>query len=657
MAEIILTPADDIVADIALLSSGDKAILTPGTYTVAGNILYNNIEVYSEQGVIINATGPFWLNTVTTSLFTGHAVINSGRIDVTCTSGIFEAARVESTEFIFNGSMDINVGYLGVDVNTTKKVVISIDEFVGNYTHTPSAIGESAFIYIGNWQGTLLKVDGDQCELKLNIDNVANNVGNAVVEIHNSLADVFIGNARPGNLFKADDASQVTISMNGMPIELEAVDVGISEITITGSLRNSLLVHSDITIKDFTIRSNDFSIEGSVPVNVSVASGVDTKTLLSRIGDNVNLVAITESGGGTPTVHNDLTGRSAANAHPISAITNLQTTLDGKEDGLGSPATSGDLLASTNTGTRYWVTPGGGGVTVHNNLTGRSAADTHPISSITNLQPELDGKENGLGTPTSNGQVLASTTGDSRYWATLNTDLTRNDSLVVGTTATDALNTLKSDIGDVATDLSDHELDLANPHAVTKAQVGLSNVDNTSDLNKPVSTAQQAEIDTKEDALGNPATNGYILASTTSGVRSWVAQSGSGSPSSIYYGTKRTTSTYQVNMNSTEIDGYFGGNKVRSVKFFVNVIYQPSAFIDKTLMVQFTGTFDGTTEYYTAYLVTTGMFQAINGFTANCIFYAPGGATFTLLRVEVIEPNLGTIVNCAEITAVVEGVV
>lgn len=40
-----------------------------------------------------------------------------------------------------------------------------------------------------------------------------------------------------------------------------------------------------------------------------------------------------------------------------------------------------------------------------------------------------------------------------------------------------------------------HVSDKANPHGVTKAQVGLGNVDNTSDANKPVSTAQQTAID------------------------------------------------------------------------------------------------------------------------------------------------------------------
>lgn len=35
-----------------------------------------------------------------------------------------------------------------------------------------------------------------------------------------------------------------------------------------------------------------------------------------------------------------------------------------------------------------------------------------------------------------------------------------------------------------------HTSNTSNPHSVTKSQVGLGNVDNTSDVNKPVSTAQ-----------------------------------------------------------------------------------------------------------------------------------------------------------------------
>lgn len=47
--------------------------------------------------------------------------------------------------------------------------------------------------------------------------------------------------------------------------------------------------------------------------------------------------------------------------------------------------------------------------------------------------------------------------------------------------------------------LSSHTSATNNPHSVTKSQVGLGNVDNTSDANKPVSTATQTVLDSKLD--------------------------------------------------------------------------------------------------------------------------------------------------------------
>jgi hypothetical protein len=48
-------------------------------------------------------------------------------------------------------------------------------------------------------------------------------------------------------------------------------------------------------------------------------------------------------------------------------------------------------------------------------------------------------------------------------------------------------------------ELEEHESDTTNPHAVTKDQVGLGNVDDTADIDKPVSTATQAALDLKAD--------------------------------------------------------------------------------------------------------------------------------------------------------------
>lgn len=52
---------------------------------------------------------------------------------------------------------------------------------------------------------------------------------------------------------------------------------------------------------------------------------------------------------------------------------------------------------------------------------------------------------------------------------------------------------------DTTDKLNTHVLDYDNPHKVTKAQVGLENVDNTSDINKPISTATQNALDEKLD--------------------------------------------------------------------------------------------------------------------------------------------------------------
>ncbi len=59
----------------------------------------------------------------------------------------------------------------------------------------------------------------------------------------------------------------------------------------------------------------------------------------------------------------------------------------------------------------------------------------------------------------------------------------------------------QTSIDKVVSDLSIHEADINNPHQVTKAQVGLGNCDNTSDKDKPVSTAQRNAIDDASSIL------------------------------------------------------------------------------------------------------------------------------------------------------------
>jgi hypothetical protein len=53
--------------------------------------------------------------------------------------------------------------------------------------------------------------------------------------------------------------------------------------------------------------------------------------------------------------------------------------------------------------------------------------------------------------------------------------------------------------------IADHIADKDNPHEVSAADVGLGNCDNTSDLNKPISTATQAALNLKADKTEIPS--------------------------------------------------------------------------------------------------------------------------------------------------------
>ena len=63
--------------------------------------------------------------------------------------------------------------------------------------------------------------------------------------------------------------------------------------------------------------------------------------------------------------------------------------------------------------------------------------------------------------------------------------------------------------------IQDHIINILNPHNVTKAQVGLGNVDNTSDLNKPISTATATALNLKANIV-SPTFTGTVSGITKS---------------------------------------------------------------------------------------------------------------------------------------------
>ena len=118
-------------------------------------------------------------------------------------------------------------------------------------------------------------------------------------------------------------------------------------------------------------------------------------------------------------------------------------------------------------------------------------------------------------------------------------------------------------------------------------------------INNTLSTVQmfgnvQAQINAREAALGNPSTNGYILSSTTAGVRSWVPFAGGGTLNSVsinslngFAGTAVVTTGNAAITLRTSVTGILIGNGTAI-----------SAATEMTDYIGITGAADGDTIVY-----------------------------------------------------------
>ncbi len=78
-------------------------------------------------------------------------------------------------------------------------------------------------------------------------------------------------------------------------------------------------------------------------------------------------------------------------------------------------------------------------------------------------------------------------------------ELTSHSGRLSSVEALAGANSFAVQVNDAA--ITSHTSNTSNPHSVTAAQVGLGSADNTSDADKPISTATQAGLDGKQDLL------------------------------------------------------------------------------------------------------------------------------------------------------------
>ena len=309
----------------------------------------------------------------------------------------------------------------------------------------------------------------------------------------------------------------------------EYVDTAVSGATFDASLAAGIGLNWNAT-------TDQFDIDGSVATESYVDTAVDAHnndtTGVHGILDTANLATKTYADDAVSTHSSDTTG-----VHGIADTADLATKsyADSAVDTHSADTTSVHGITDTAALATKTYADGAASAAVSNHSS--DATNVHGIADTADLATK----------------TYADTAGSSAAATAVSThNLDTTD--VHGIADTSALATTTATASAISTAVSDHNLDTTNVHgiadtsllatksyadtaeadaitaagtaadskvaaavaALTKSSVGLSNVDNTSDANKPVSTATQSALDLKANLAAPTFTGTVVLPSTTS---------------------------------------------------------------------------------------------------------------------------------------------
>jgi hypothetical protein len=355
-------------------------------------------------------------------------------------------------------------------------------------------------------------------ELLLGSDELSNSL-NSIVEINNAI------NNDP-NFYTTITTSIATKANDNNVVKLSgSQNVGGQKSFTTGITLNGTDLNTRLTSDESTLSSHTSSIS---TINTNVAnlqsktnamtfnSGTNTLTMNENI-----VVALDESLNGNVTI-----GNASSDLLVVNSGTTFNSTVSGLTKtmvGLGncdnvsdankpvSTATQtalnlkANLASPTFTGTVSGISKTMVGL---GNVDNTSDA-SKPVSTAQQTALNLKANQTSLDTTNTNVTALQTKTNAMTFNSGTNT-LTMNENVIV---ALDEFLNGNTTIGNAGTDtLTVNSATAFNGSVtgLTKTMVGLSNCDNTSDVNKPVSTAQQTALDLKA-TLASPTFTGAVI--------------------------------------------------------------------------------------------------------------------------------------------------
>ena len=188
-----------------------------------------------------------------------------------------------------------------------------------------------------------------------------------------------------------------------------------------------------------------------------------------------------------------------------------------KLDGATTSTTELNYVTGVTSAIQTQLTANAGAVSTHAARTDNPHSVTKTQVGLGNVDNTSDATKNTAVATLSNKTLTSPKVNEDVVLSATATELNKLDGATASTTelnyVTGVTSAIQTQLTANAGAVSTHTARTDNPHSVTKTQVGLSNVDNTSDASKPVSTATQTALNLKAN-IASPALTGTPTAPT-----------------------------------------------------------------------------------------------------------------------------------------------
>lgn len=296
------------------------------------------------------------------------------------------------------------------------------------------------------------------------LNTKAQSIVGGINEVNSHVGDISqLSTSEKTSLVTAVNEVKEEVSAISDPYEINLTNLLSAEDSESISTAIGGIDNLNATVQDNRLIVGTIS-NGSVSVSIRILGNVTTLYYLldSVLGLTLNEVAITNTSG---------TLSKSVTTHSVLTENMVINSLNSDETTLPLSAAQGKVLDSK--------------------------IDSIDVSAdITEAINALDSS----GQTASTGEVISSVSQEDGVISVSKKTLTSDDIPELPQSKITDLDTALAAKAD-ATVLTTHISSTSNPHSVTKEQVGLGNVDNTSDIDKPISTATQTELDSKQDTL------------------------------------------------------------------------------------------------------------------------------------------------------------